>query len=142
MDANELLKLSEGHPIVLFDGLCNLCDGFVQFVMKRDKAEAFRFAPLQSEAGRTLLHHFNLDENAMDTVILIENSAMHTKSTAALRTVRNIGGVWGLAYVFIILPKFIRNRVYDFIAKNRYRWFGKKDACMIPTPEVRARFLQ
>jgi len=142
MDANELLKLSERHPIVLFDGVCNLCDGFVQFVMKRDKAGAFRFAPLQSEAGRTLLRHFNLDEAAMDTVILIENGTIHTKSTAALRTARNIGGVWGLAYVFIILPKFIRNSVYDFIAKNRYRWFGKKDACMIPTPEVRARFLQ
>jgi len=121
MDANELLKLSERHPIVLFDGVCNLCDGFVQFVMKRDKAGEFRFAPLQSEAGRTLLSHFNLDENAMDTVILIENGAIHTKSTAALQ--------------------FIRNNIYDFIAKNRYRWFGKKDACMIPTPEVRARFL-
>ena len=142
MDANELLKLSERHPIVLFDGVCNLCDGFVQFVMKRDKAGIFRFAPLQSEAGRVLLRHFNLDEAAMDTVVLIENGALHTKSTAALRTVRNIGGVWGLAYAFIILPKFIRNSVYDFIAKNRYRWFGKKDACMIPTPEVRARFLE
>ena len=142
MDANELLKLSERHPIVLFDGVCNLCDGFVQFVMKRDKAGIFRFAPLQSEAGRVLLRHFNLDEAAMDTVVLIENGALHTKSTAALRTVRNIGGVWGLGYTFIILPKFIRNSVYDFIAKNRYRWFGKKDACMIPTPEVRARFLE
>jgi len=142
MDANELLKLSESHPIILFDGVCNLCDGFVQFVMKRDKAGEFRFAPLQSEAGRTLLHHFNVDENVMDSVILIENGVVCNKSTAALRTVRRIGGAWGLAYVFIILPKFIRNTVYDFIAKNRYRWFGKKDACMIPTPEVRARFLQ
>ena len=142
MEANKLLKLSGRHPIVLFDGVCNLCDDFVQFVMKRDKAGLFRFAPLQSEAGRILLNHFNLDENAIDTVVLVENGKAHTKSTAALRTARNIGGVWSLTYIFIILPKFIRNNAYDFIAKNRYRWFGKKDTCMIPTPEVRARFLQ
>ncbi len=142
MDTNELLKLSENHPIVLFDGVCNLCDGFVQFVMKRDRTGEFRFAPLQSETGRILLGHFNLDENVIDSVILIENGAAYNKSTAGLRTMRRIGGVWGLAYVFIIVPKFIRNSVYDFIAKNRYRLFGKKDACMIPTPEVRARFLQ
>lgn len=142
MNANELLALSHQYPILLFDGVCNLCDGFVQFAIKRDKASVFRFAPLQSETGRTLLRHFNLDEDVIDTVILIENGAIHTKSTVALRMARRIGGVWALAYPFIILPKFIRDNIYDFIAKNRYGWFGKKDACMIPTPEVRTRFLQ
>lgn len=141
MNANELLVLSHQNPILLFDGVCNLCDGFVQFAIKRDKASVFRFAPLQSETGRTLIRHFNLNEDVLNTVILIENGTIHIKSAVALRMARRIGGAWTLAYPFIILPKFIRDNLYDFIAKNRYRWFGQKDACMIPTPEVRERFL-
>jgi len=141
MLTEELLKLSDQHPIILFDGVCNMCDGFVQFVMKRDRASAFRFAPLQSEAGQALLEHFGLDGNALDTVVLIENGNFYTKSTAPLRTAKRIGGAWTLAYAFMILPKALRDWGYDFIAKNRYRWFGEKDSCMLPTPEVRARFL-
>lgn len=141
MLTEELLKLSDQHPIILFDGVCNMCDGFVQFVMKRDRKGAFRFAPLQSEAGQSLLQHFGLDENALDSVVLIENGKYYTKSTAPLRTAKRIGGVWALNYGFVIVPSPIRDWVYDFIAKNRYRWFGEKDSCMLPTPEVRARFL-
>jgi len=141
MQTKELLQLSDRHSIILFDGVCHLCDGFVQFVMNQDKAGAFRFAPLQSEAGRSLLQHFGLDENALDTVILIENGKYYTRSTAPLRIAKRIGGLWALTYVFIIIPKFLRDAGYNLIAKNRYRLFGKKDQCMIPTPEVRARFL-
>lgn len=141
MSTQEILDLSNEHPIILFDGVCNMCDGFVQFVMKRDKQGVFRFAPLQSEAGRVLLRHFGLDENALDTVVLIENGAFYTKSTAPLRTAKRIGGGWALAYSFIILPKFIRDWGYDLVATYRYKLFGEKTTCMMPTPEVRARFL-
>ncbi len=141
MSTEEILDLSNEHPIILFDGVCNMCDGFVQFVMKRDKEGVFRFAPLQSESGGALLCHFGLDENALDTVVLIENGEFYTKSTAPLRTAKRIGGGWGLAYSFIILPKFIRDWGYDLVATYRYKLFGEKTTCMMPTPEVRARFL-
>jgi len=141
MTTEEVLNLSNQHPIILFDGVCNLCDGFVQFVMKRDKKGAFRFASLQSDTGRALLRHFDLDETALDTVVLIENGQFYTKSTAPLKTAKRISGVWVLSYVFIVLPKPIRDWCYDFIARNRYRLFGEKESCMMPTSEVRSRFL-
>ena len=141
MTNKELLDLSETHPILLFDGVCNMCDGFVQFIMKRDKPGKFRFAPLQSEAGQQLLQHFDLTSDKIDSVVLIDNGKSYIKSTAALRAGKKLGGLWGLPYILIIVPASIRNAGYDFIARNRYKWFGEKDACMIPTPEVRSRFL-
>lgn len=141
MTNKELLHLSETNPILLFDGVCNMCDGFVQFIMKRDKPGKFRFAPLQSEAGQQLLQHFDLSPDKIDSVVLIDNGKSYIKSTAALRAGKKLGGLWSLPYVLVIIPTFIRNTVYDFIARNRYKWFGEKDACMIPSPEVRSRFL-
>ena len=129
------------HPIILFDGVCNLCNRAVQFVLKRDKLKRFRFASLQGEAGQRYLQQYNLPANDLNSFILIDGDRFYTKSSAALRMLRLLGGGWKLLYGFIIVPPFIRNGVYSLIAKNRYRWFGKRDTCWIPTPELKSRFL-
>jgi predicted DCC family thiol-disulfide oxidoreductase YuxK len=129
------------HAVVLFDGVCNFCDNTVQFVLRRDKAGYFRFAALQSEAGQALLKDHELPTEHFDTFILLENGKIYKRSSAALRLVRKLSGGWPLLYGFILIPRFIRDFFYSIIARNRYRWFGKKDACMIPSPEVRSRFL-
>jgi predicted DCC family thiol-disulfide oxidoreductase YuxK len=128
-------------PIILFDGVCNFCNSAVNFTIKRDKKKIIKFAALQSEAGIQLTKKYGLPENDMRSFLLIENGEMYNKSTAALKVCRRLTGLWPLVYGFIIIPAFIRNAVYDFIAKNRYKWFGQKQECMIPTPDVRARFL-
>jgi predicted DCC family thiol-disulfide oxidoreductase YuxK len=129
------------NSIILFDGICNVCSGAVQFVIKRDKKNHFRFASLQSPEGQKLLKFNELPANDFNSFILIEDEKVYTKSTGALRVTKNLSGLWPLLYGFIIVPKFLRDSIYDLIAKNRYKWFGKKDSCMIPTPEVRAKFL-
>ncbi|MCX5738743.1 MAG: thiol-disulfide oxidoreductase DCC family protein [Proteobacteria bacterium] len=131
----------DAHPVLLFDGVCNLCHGTVRFVLDRDRAARFRFAPLQSEPGRALLTRFALDPNATDTVVLIDAAGAHTRSDAALRVVRALGAPWSWAFALIAIPRPLRDAAYDFIARHRYRWFGKKDACPLPRPEWRARFL-
>lgn len=137
----ELLETSKDHPILLFDGVCNLCNGFVQFVIERDPNGKFRFAALQSEKGQQLLKHFNLPVDEIFSVILIQNGKAYTRSTAALRMFKNMKSAYPILYIFIIVPSFIRDTIYNFIAKNRYKWFGQKDSCMIPTPELQNRFL-
>lgn len=127
--------------VILFDGVCNLCNASVQFVLLRDKKDYFRFASLQSEYGQVTLQKFNLPTQNFDSFILVENDVLYTQSTAALRVAKNISGAWKLLYAFIIIPPFIRNLVYNFIAKNRYKWFGKKEECMIPQPEWEQKFL-
>lgn len=129
-----------GKKIIFFDGVCNLCNGFVQFVINRDPQNALLFASLQSQAGTDMMEHFHLSKD-ITTVIFIENGVLYKKSTAALQIVKHLNGIWPLAFVFIVIPTFIRNIVYDFVARNRYRWFGKKDECMLPTPELKSRFL-
>lgn len=129
------------HPIILFDGVCNLCNSSVQFIIKRDKNATFRFAQLQSEVGIALLKSYKIPDT-LNTFILIENKSVYQKSTAALRVTRKLSGCWPLMYGFIIVPPFIRNAVYDFISKHRYKWFGKKNECMMPTPELQSRFLK
>ena len=129
------------QPIILFDGVCNFCNGAVNFAIKRDKNKIFKFAPLQSEIGRTLIKQFNLPENDMRSFLLIENGKLYNKSTAALRVCRHLKGLWPLCYGLMIVPAFIRNAAYDLIAKNRYKWFGQKEECMVPAPDVKARFL-
>lgn len=129
------------QPIILFDGVCNLCNGAVQFIIKRDKKNYFSFASLQSATGQKLLYEHDLSLNDFNSFILIENNKAYTRSTGALRVLKKLNGLWALLYSFIIIPPFIRNAVYNYIAKNRYKWFGKKEECMIPTPELRARFL-
>jgi len=127
--------------ILLFDGLCNLCNGAVQFVINRDTKHRFRFASLQSEVGQDTLRHFRLSTQRFDSLVLIEGGHLHTESTAALRVARHMGGGWPLLYAFILVPAPIRNAVYRFVARNRYRWFGRKDSCTMPTPDLKARFL-
>ncbi|WP_310991912.1 thiol-disulfide oxidoreductase DCC family protein [Aequorivita marina] len=133
--------MSHNYKIVLFDGVCNLCNGAVNFVIKRDKKQVFKFAALQSEVGRELASKFKLDTSKMDSIILIDGDKHYKKSSAALHIAKHLGGTYPLLFGFMIIPKFIRNAVYDYIAKNRYKWFGKKDACMIPTEELKGRFL-
>ena len=129
------------HPVILFDGLCNLCEGSVQFVLRHDKKKQFVFASLQSRVAEKLLLPFTENLAKPDSFLLLENGHMYTRSTAALRVCRRLNGFFPLLYGFIIIPRFIRDAVYKLIAANRYKWFGKKEACWIPTPELSARFL-
>lgn len=127
-------------PVVLFDGECNFCDSSVQFIIKRDVEGVFQFASLQSDAGQELLKKFNVPDG-VDSMILIENGKVYYKSEAALRICRSLKGAWKLLYALIIVPRPLGDLVYDFIARNRYKWFGKKDSCMLPPPHIRKRFL-
>ena len=127
--------------IVLFDGVCNFCSGSVNFIIEHDRQAYFRFTPLQSEIGQELLEKFHIEKAETDSVILIEDESAYTYSSAALRIVRKLNGLWSWLYVFIIVPKPILDFLYKLFAKYRYRMFGRKDECMLPTPEVRARFL-
>lgn len=128
------------QPVILFDGVCNFCDASVQFILDRDDKELFRFASLQSDAGQELLKKYNVPDD-VDSMILIEEGEVYYKSAAALRISRHLRGAWKLLYVLMIVPAPIRNIVYDLIAKNRFKWFGQKDSCMLPPPNVRKRFL-
>ncbi len=132
---------NSNNGIILFDGVCNFCNNSINLVIRKDKRDYFRFAPLQSEAGKTLTEKFNIDTTKTDSVLLIENDVLYSKSTAALRIARKMDGLFPLCYAMIIIPKFLRDPIYDFIAKRRYKWFGKKESCMIPTPEIRKKFL-
>jgi len=129
------------HSIILFDGVCNLCNGAVNFVIKRDPGNVFKFTPLQEKQGVLLLKKHAIDAQELDSIVLVENKKVYTKSSAALRIARKMSNLWPLFFVLLIIPSFIRDGVYDFIAKNRYKWFGKKKQCMIPTPGLREKFL-
>ena len=127
--------------IVLFDGVCNFCNASINFVIEHDKAGYFKFAPLQSEIGEELIAEHGIDTIETDSVILVENGRVYTHSNAALGIAKHLDGIWSWATVFKVVPRPIRDLAYKFIARNRYRLFGRRDACMMPTPEVRARFL-
>ena len=129
------------HPIIFFDGICNLCTGAVQFVIKHDPTHRFRFASLQSEVGQQLLKQYNLPADEFGSFILLEKGKVYTRSSAALRVSKKLTGLWPVLYAFMIVPAFIRNGVYNWIAKNRYQWFGKKEECWIPTPELNNLFI-
>lgn len=129
------------HPVVLFDGVCNLCHGAVRFLLERDPAARLRFASLQSDVGRALLAERGLDADALDTIVYVDADGAHLRSDAALRIVRDLGPPWSWLRVLAALPRPLRDAGYDFVARNRYRWFGKKDACPVPRPEWSARFL-
>ena len=133
--------MTDDHPILLFDGVCNLCEGTVQWIIERDPQGRFRFASLQSAAGESILEEHQ-EPNDLDTVILVHEGKLYRKSDAALKVLRLLGGVYSDLYAFWIVPRFIRHRVYDWVAARRYRFFGKKDSCMMPSPELRARFLE
>jgi predicted DCC family thiol-disulfide oxidoreductase YuxK len=136
------MTMKTNHPIVLFDGVCNFCNGSINLIIRRDRSKIFRFAPLQSETGAKVLRQFGLPPDSVETIVLVEDDGCYTRSTAALRIVRRLGGPWSILYVLSVIPAAARDIVYDLIARNRYRWFGRKNACMIPTPDVRERFLE
>ncbi len=131
----------EDQPIVLFDGVCNFCNASVDFIIRHDPHARFRFAPLQSPMGEELQRRYNLDATALDTLVLIERGRASRKSTAALRIAQRLRGPYPLLYLLILIPRFIRDFCYDVLARNRYHWFGKRDECVIPSAEVRDRFL-
>ena len=134
--------LPKNKKIVLFDGVCNLCDGAIQRIIKHDKKDVFRFASLQSDFGRKLIAERGLDPEELDSIMLIEPGvAYYRKSTAALEISRDLSGGYSLFKNFLFIPEGFRDGIYDFIASNRYKWFGKKEQCMIPTPELKAKFL-
>ena len=142
METSALSTLKEEQQIVLFDGVCNLCSGGVQFILKRDRKDLFRFASLQSELGKQLLAERQIDPKTTDSMVLIQpGKAFYLRSEAALIIGKQLPGLWKLLAVFQWIPSSIRDIVYDFMARNRYRWFGKKESCMIPTPELKAKFL-
>ncbi len=130
------------HPVLLFDGVCNLCNAAVRFVVRFDEAGTFRFAPLQSDVGQALLSRHGLSTNGFDSFVLVDGEDCYTRSTAALRVCRELDGPWPLLYPLLYLPSIFRDPVYDLIANYRYRIFGRKDECQIPSPELRERFVE
>jgi len=131
----------EETPVILFDGVCNFCNYWVNFAIKRDKKKKLRFTPLQGETAGQLLPRYHLNPTSLSSVILVDKGKAWTQSSAAIRICKHLDGGWKLFYGLMIIPKFIRDFFYNIIARNRYKWFGKKDTCMIPGPEWRDRFL-
>lgn len=138
---NSFLMMSPNGPILLFDGVCNLCNGFVQWLIRRDPQAVFRYASLQSEVGQNLLKQHGLPFAEISTVVLIDEGQVYTHADVSLRIVHRLGGLWSLLGVFHVVPRPVRNRIYQWIATNRYRWFGQRESCMVPTPELKSRFL-
>jgi len=136
------MEFSENKKIILFDGVCNLCNGFVQFVIKHDKEDNFRFASLQSRYGQDIQSYLGINNTEMKSIILYKPKiAYFKKSEAVIEIIKDFGGGYRLLVVFSFFPKIITDLIYDFVAKNRYKWFGKKDQCLIPTKELKSKFL-
>ncbi|WP_374172777.1 thiol-disulfide oxidoreductase DCC family protein [Flavobacterium tructae] len=137
-----MIDLPANKKIVLFDGICNLCNSAVQFIIKHDKKDIFRFVALQSELGISICKHLGISFAKMDSILLFNpDSAYFYKSSAVIAIAKEFGGLWRLSEIFRIVPIFISDRIYDYVAKNRYNWYGKKESCMIPSPELKAKFL-
>jgi predicted DCC family thiol-disulfide oxidoreductase YuxK len=133
--------MTNQHPVILFDGICNLCSGWVQFLIRKDTNMKFRFAPIQSKIGQKLLHTVGLDSNNLETVIYLKGNDCFRESSAVLEILKDLGGLWSIAYAFKLIPGTLRNGFYRCIAKKRYRFFGKRASCLMPTPENKKRFL-
>ncbi|MDR6884345.1 thiol-disulfide oxidoreductase DCC family protein [Bacillus sp. 3255] len=133
---------NKAEAVILFDGVCNLCSGAVQFILRNDPKGYFRFASLQSAAGQRLLERHGLPVSTISTIVLIENGRAYTRSTAVLRIARRLRGAYPLAYAAIVIPAPLRNLGYDFVSRSRYRWFGRAEQCMLPNPAYRQRFLE
>lgn len=133
--------MTNEKPIILFDGVCNFCNAGINFIIRQDKKNIFRFAALQSTAGQKLAGQFHLPKENFDSFILIDKNKVYSRSTAGFKIYNKLSWYWKWTQIFWIIPRFITDAVYDFIARNRYKWFGKKEECMIPSPEVRSRFL-
>ncbi|HRG58989.1 MAG TPA: DCC1-like thiol-disulfide oxidoreductase family protein [Bacteroidia bacterium] len=133
--------LEQNNKILLFDGVCNLCNSSVLFVIKHDKNKLIKYASIQSKKGKILMNKFGVNELYFGSLIFIDNDKVYLKSAGALRVTKYLNGWWPLLYGLIIIPKFVRNKVYDYIAKNRYQWFGKKESCMVPSIEIKSLFI-
>ena len=129
------------QSVIFFDGLCNLCNGAVQFTIERDPKNVFQYASLQSDYAQEHLSPFQIEPKQGDSFVLLERGKVYQRSTAALRVSKRLTWPWPLLYALIIVPPFIRDAVYNYVAKNRYRWFGKKESCWVPTPELKSKFL-
>lgn len=140
-DLKNIEEIIKNQPIILFDGICNLCNHSVQLVIKKDKKNKFLFAPLQSDNVIVYLKKQSKDLSNIDSIFLATEKKLYTKSSAALTIARGLTGLYPLLYIFYIIPKPLRDLVYDYIAKNRYKWFGKEESCMMPTPELKKKFL-
>ncbi len=137
-----MINLPKHKKLILFDGVCNLCNASVLYVIKRDKKDLFRFAPLQSSVGKQIIKKFDIDSTLTDSILLYESGqGVSYKSTAALKIASKLTFPTNLLSIFIIIPSLFRDWIYNFIAKNRYKWYGKKDACVIPTPKLKTKFL-
>ena len=134
----ELKEMSKANPIIAFDGVCNLCNGFIQWLIKRDKKKQFRYTTLQSKVGELLVKNMDVEE---DSVVLVYKEKIYTLSDVGLKCMQILGGGWNLVYSLIFLPKKLRDFVYKWIARNRYKWFGKSEVCMIPDPSIKALFI-
>ena len=135
------MKKNIPQPLLLFDGVCNLCNSSVQFVIKYDTKKQFHFSSLQSDAAKEILLQFGETNLNLDSVILISDEKIYSKSSAILRVLKLLGGFYSIGIIFYIIPKFIRDKIYDFVAKNRYKWYGKRESCMLPNKELKNRFL-
>jgi len=135
-------NLPRDKKIILFDGVCNLCDSTVQFIIKHDKKDIFRFVAIQSDLGQKIIKYISIDTSKTDSIILYEpGHSYYYKAEAAIKIIGQLGGIYSMISVFSVIPKWLSSKVYDYIARNRYKWYGKKDECMIPTPELKAKFL-
>ncbi len=137
----KFMNTTNESPVLLFDGVCNLCNASVQWILLHDRRGIFRFAALQSETGQALLRQFGLNQEKFDSVVLVQGGRIFLRSDAPLEIVRRLGGAWPLLFGLKIIPRFLRDAVYNWIARNRYRWFGRQEACMLPRPEWKTRFL-
>ncbi|PIQ61890.1 MAG: thiol-disulfide oxidoreductase [Bacteroidetes bacterium CG12_big_fil_rev_8_21_14_0_65_60_17] len=131
----------EKHPVILFDGVCNLCNASVNFVIDRDDDAIFRFGALQSDSGARMLAEHGLEPGRLESIVLIDDGAVYVASDAALRIARRLGGALKLLWPFRFVPRFLRDAVYNWIARNRYRWFGRQESCRLPTPDLTERFI-
>ena len=136
-------NLPKDKHIVLFDGVCNFCNDSVRFIIKRDKKDLYRFASLQSDLGQSLTQSRGIDTNNVDSIVLIQpGEAYYIKSSAALEIAKNLSGLYPILSIFLYLPSWFRDFFYDFVARNRYKWFGKKETCPMPTPDEQEKFLE
>ncbi|SMD43635.1 Predicted thiol-disulfide oxidoreductase YuxK, DCC family [Aquiflexum balticum DSM 16537] len=135
------MRVQDKFIIVLFDGVCNLCNNAVDFIISRDKKDKFKVGALQEVASKNILKDYQINEEYLDSLVYIHKNHVYYKSRAALEIARNLSGLWPLLYIFIVIPSFLRNPIYDWIARNRYKWFGQKETCRLPSEEEKAKFL-
>jgi predicted DCC family thiol-disulfide oxidoreductase YuxK len=136
------MRIQDKFDIVMFDGVCNLCNDAVDFIIVRDKNDKFKFGALQDDKSKDILKEYKIKEDYLDSIILIRGDQIFYKSRAALEIAKNLSGLWPVTYAFIIIPAFLRDPIYDWIARNRYKWFGKRETCRFPSEEERAKFLE